>query len=165
MEFFAKYSVELIFGLISAGALGFCKYLSAQVKEYKKLLELREDENVSKAIDEKIIPVKNEFDKKIDLILDQVEELRFSTEEIISNLESDIERVGKKEIADMDKIIRSWRFRIIQLCKIYLEQGYLTSEQFNQLSEMYSLYVGLGGNGPVEDYYAQIKRLPIHNHK
>ena len=33
------------------------------------------------------------------------------------------------------------------------------------LSEMYSLYTGLGGNGPVEDYYAQIKRLPIHNHK
>ena len=70
MEFFAKYGIELVFGLISAGALGFCKYLSAQVKEYKKLLELREDENINKAIDNKIIPVKDELERKIEFVLD-----------------------------------------------------------------------------------------------
>lgn len=163
MEFFAKYSIELIFGLISAGALAFCKYLSAQVKEYKKLLELREDENISKSIDEKIIPVKNELERKIELVLDQVEELRFSTEEIIDRLENSIEEVEEKEKSHIDKIIRSWRFRILQLCDLYLKQGYITSEQFAQLSEMYSLYKGLGGNGPVEDAYIQVKKLPIHS--
>ena len=163
MEFFAKYWLELIFGLISAGALAFCKHLSAQIKEYKKLLELRENESINKAIDERIIPVKDELERKIELVLDQVEELKFSTDEIIQKIENSIEKVEEKEKSDIDKIIRSWRFRILQLCNLYLLQGYMTSEQFTQISEMYSLYTALGGNGPVEDAYSQVKKLPIHN--
>lgn len=163
MEFFAKYGIELVFGLISAGALGFCKYLSAQVKEYKKLLELREDENINKAIDNKIIPVKDELERKIEFVLDQVEELKFSTEEILEKLENSIKEVEEKEKADIDKILRSWRFRILQLCDLYFKQEYITSEQFTQLSEMYSLYKALHGNGPVDDAYAQVKKLPIHH--
>ena len=36
MEFLVEHFIEIIFGLISAGSLGFCKYLTGQIKEYKK---------------------------------------------------------------------------------------------------------------------------------
>ena len=66
MEILTKYAIEIFFGLVSAGALAFCKHLSAQIKEYKKLLELRENESINKAIDERIIPVKDELERKIE---------------------------------------------------------------------------------------------------
>lgn len=139
MEFLSKYCLELIFGLISAGALGFCKYLHSQLKEYKKLLAAREIELVEKTVDEKIEP-----------ILDKLKELQFAMSEI-----------SEKESKDVQIILRSWRFRIIQLCEIFLEQGYMTKNQFTQLSEMYSLYHQLGGNGQVTDYYERTVQLRI----
>ena len=39
----SKYGLELLFGLISAGLLAFCRYLHTQNKELKKLQE--EDKN------------------------------------------------------------------------------------------------------------------------
>ena len=35
----SNYGLELLFGLISAGALAFCKYLWGKNKELEKLIE------------------------------------------------------------------------------------------------------------------------------
>lgn len=161
MEFLVEHFIEIIFGLISAGSLGFCKYLTGQIKEYKRLLELRESENINKAIDLKIAPVKTELEKKIDLVLDKVEELKFSTEEMINAVEMDLNRAVEEEHFHNEQLIRAWRFRIVQLCELYLEQGFMTKSQFTQLSEMYSIYHTLGGNGQVTDYYEKAKALKI----
>ena len=40
--FLGEHLIEIFFGLISAGALGFCKYMHTQMKNYKKLLEEKE---------------------------------------------------------------------------------------------------------------------------
>ena len=53
--FIAEHLVEIFFGLVSAGALAFCKYLHGQLKNYKKLLE------ESKELQ---IPVLNRFRKR-----------------------------------------------------------------------------------------------------
>lgn len=166
MEFLVEHFVEIFFGLLSAGALGFCKYLMGQIKEYKKLLELRESENIDKAIDKKLLPVKTELEKKIELVLDKVEELKFLTQDQMNCMEDEIKELSDEEHFHMDQIIRSWRFRIIQLCELYLEQGFMTKAQFTQLSEMYTLYHTLGGNGQVTDYYEKAKKLDImHDEK
>ena len=161
MDFFVEHFFEIFFGLISAGALGFCKHLVNQIKDYKKLLELRENESVVKTIEEQITPVKSDLEKKIDLVLDRVEELKFATEETIKELEDKIQDISDEEHFHIEQILRSWRFRIIQLCELYLEQGYMTQQQFTQLSEMYALYKALGGNGRVTDYYEKTKALKI----
>lgn len=126
-----KYWLELIFGLISAGALAFCKYLYGEVKNYRKLLEQRENEVVVKTIEEKLKPVQEEI-KKLELYIDQV---------------------AAKEKHDISKIIASWGFRITQLCEIYLEQGYMTQPQYIQLVEMFNLYHELGGNGKIQEIF------------
>ena len=123
--FIAEHLIEIFFGLVSAGALAFCKYLHSQMKNYKKLLEEKETVEFEEAIESRIEPIKNE-----------IEELR-----------KYIREVGAVEKKHMDLIISSYRFRLIQLCKVYIKQGYMTQNQYDQLTEFYKLYNALGGNG------------------
>lgn len=135
------YIIEIIMALVTAGALAFCKFFHSQAKEYKKLLANRENENIEKTIDDKIAPV-----------VDKINELEFQIKEAM-----------EKESSDIGYILSSWRFRIIQLCELYLEQGYLTKCQYVQLSEMYNLYHNLGGNGQVTEYYKKTTALEVVN--
>lgn len=108
-EFLSSHLVEIIFGLISAGALAFCKYLHSQIKKYKKLLDEEDEKKVNKIIDNKIEPIVNE-----------IEEIRKYARE-----------VAITEKSHMDLIISSYRFRLIQLCKEYIKQGYITDYQYD----------------------------------
>jgi hypothetical protein len=58
-------------------------------------------------------------------------------------------------------IINSYKFRLIQLCKSHLRDGYITESDFEQITEMYKLYTGLGGNGQAEEYYDKVLDLQI----
>ena len=104
LTFLAEHIVEVIFGLISAGALAFCRYLYKQLKAYKQMLEEKKYEDLDDRIDEKLKP-----------ILDEIEEIR----EYIRKTES-------KENRDLELIIASYRFRLVQLCKLYIKKGYMT---------------------------------------
>lgn len=139
--FIAEHLVEIFFGLVSAGALAFCKYLHSQLKNYKKLLEESKDTELEKTIDSRIEPIQRE-----------VEELRkyiMETKEIEQN--------------HLQLIISSYKFRLVQLCKAYIKQGYMTQEQYDQLSEFYRIYSGLGGNGQAKEYYELTLELPIRS--
>lgn len=122
---FMKYGTEIFFGLISAGALAFCKYLHKKMKEYQMIIEEREQDETEQIVDAHLEPVIND-----------IEELR----RYIMNIDTEENR-------KMGLIISSYRFRLIQLCKIYLRQQYMTQDQYDQLTEFYKLYTGLGGNG------------------
>ncbi len=140
LAFITEHLLEIIFGLISAGALGFCKYLHKQLNNYKTLLEEKEDSELEETIEEKIEPIKAEL-----------EELR-----------AYIRNVGATEKNHIDLIISSYRFRLVQLCKIYIKQGFMTQDQYDQLTEFYKLYSSLGGNGQAQEYYEKTMELEIH---
>lgn len=140
-SFIAEHLIEILFGLIAAGALGFCKYLHNQMKNYKKLLAEKEDKKIETAIEERLEPITQE-----------IEELRRY-----------IREVGQVEKSHMDLIISSYRFRLIQLCKEFLRQGYMTQQQYDQLSEFYKIYEGLGGNGQAKEYYEKTIVLEVKN--
>lgn len=137
--FLADHLIEIFFGLIAAGALAFCKYLYGQMKNYKKLLEEKKDEKMEMAIDERLEPIASE-----------IEELRRY-----------IRDVGQIEKHHMDLIVSSYRFRLVQLCKEFIRQGYMTQPQYDQLTEFYKLYEALGGNGQAKDYYDKAMLLDI----
>lgn len=140
LAFLAEHILEILFGLISAGALAFCKYMHKQLKNYKQLLEEKKDEQTEEMIESRLEPIQQE-----------IEELR-----------KYIREVGAVEKTHMDLIISSYRFRLVQLCKEFLRQEYMTEAQYEQLSEFYKLYHGLGGNGQAEEYYNRVIKLPIH---
>lgn len=139
--FIAKYGVEILLSLATAGALAFCKYLHRQLKNYQALLNEQESNATDTQIDQHLEPIIND-----------IEELR---RYIIS--------IDQEENRKMGLIISSYRYRLIALCKLYLRQGYMTESQYDQLTEFYKLYNGLGGNGQAKEYYEKAIELPIKN--
>ena len=79
----------------------------------------------------------------------------------IEELRKYIREVDVNENNRINLIIASYRFRLVQLCQIYLNQGYMTSEQYEQLSEFFKVYSGLGGNGQAKAYYDKAMQLPV----
>lgn len=138
-EFICANWDKILLSLITAGALTFCGWTWKQMKNYKSLLDEKDAEALDNAIDEKLAP-----------IIDDIEQLR-----------AYIREVDVSEQHKLDLIIASYRFRLVQLCKIYLQQGYMTQEQFEQLSEFYKMYHGLGGNGQAKQFYDKTIGLPI----
>lgn len=139
LTFVTEHLVEILFGLVSAGALGVCKYFHSQLKNYKKLLEENENEELEKTIDSRIEPIQKEIEELRKYILDT------------KNIEK----------AHLDLILSSYKFRLVQLCKEYMRQGYMKQGQYDQLSEFYRIYSGLGGNGQAKEYYELAVDLPI----
>lgn len=139
LTFVTEHLVEIFFGLVSAGALAFCKYLHSQLKNYKKLLEESKDTELKKTIDSRIEPIQKEIEELRQYIIDT----------------KDIEK------SHMQLIISSYKFRLVQLCKEYIKQGFMTQGQYDQLSEFYRVYSGLGGNGQAKEYYELALELPI----
>ena len=139
--FITEHIVEILFGLISAGALAFCRYLYKQLMAYKKMLQEKKNNDIVELIDEKLKP-----------IVEDIEELR-----------TYIRKIEDKERQDLTLIIASYRFRLVQLCKIYIKQGYMTQDQYDQLTEFYKLYHSLGGNGQAKEYYEKTMELEIRS--
>lgn len=141
LEFITTHLLEIIFGLISAGALAFCKYLYSKMKNYKKLIEEKENSTLDSTIETHIEPIRQE-----------IEELRKYV------LES-----NNVTNTHMDLILSSYRFRLTQLCKAYIQQGFMTNAEYEQLVEFYKVYAGLGGNGQAKTYYERAVQLPVHD--
>lgn len=137
--FIVEHLVEIVFALVTAGALAFCRYLYKQLKAYKQLLNDKKYEDLDDRIDEKLKP-----------ILDDIEEIR----EYIRKTES-------KENRDLELIIASYRFRLVQLCKLYIKKGYMTQDEYDQLTEFFKLYSSLGGNSQAKEYYEKTVKLEI----
>lgn len=139
IEFISTNWAAVLLSLITAGALAFCKWAYKQMNTYKKLLEEKDMQLFDDTIDKKLEP-----------IIEDIEELR-----------DYVRQVDKSEDYKINLIISSYRFRLVQLCKIYLKQGYMTQDQYDQLTEFYKVYEGLGGNGQAKQYYEKTIILEI----
>lgn len=139
MEIITAILISVVSTLIVSGLTALVVYFGKQAKTYKTLLENQKSESLRNTIREELEPV--------------IEE--------IHRLQTRIKKCEDKECADIDVILNSYKFRLIQLCQTYLRQGYLTQAQFDQISEFHRVYTGLGGNGQAQEYYDKVKLLPI----
>lgn len=110
-----------------------------QVKGYKKLLAEKEEFILNQNIDSQIKPI---WDK-------------------LQDLRQFILEVKQTEQEHISLLIESQRFSLIQLCKVYIKQGFMSQEQYDKLSEDYKIYHALGGNGQAKEYYELAIELPI----
>lgn len=140
-SFFANYWAEILLTLITAGSLAFCRYIYKQMKNYKKLLDQQNEEALLNLITTKLKPI----------------------ETSIQDLFNELRELKLLHNQHIESILKSYRFRLIQLCKTYLDQGYMTSKQYEQLSEFFKLYSELGGNSQAKEYYERTVELPIHD--
>ena len=168
MEILTKYALEIIFGLISAGALAFCKHLWTQNKELVKMQKADQSRQYRQMIVDEIEPIVEELTRLKEEInqienkgRDKVIELEHTSEEEHKQMYQDLEKTHAETLKALSLIINSYKFRLIQLCKSHLRDGYITAEDFEQVSEMYKLYHGLGGNGQAQEYYEKVLKLEM----
>lgn len=132
---------KILLSLITTGALTFCGWCWKQMRNYRKLLKQQEANRFDEAIEEKIEPVKQD----------------------IQELRDYVATVDTAEKHKMDLIVSSYRYRLTQLCRLYLTRGYMTIGEYDQLNEFYHLYTGLGGNGEAKIWYDRAIQLDIHD--
>lgn len=141
----AEWGLEILFALISAAVVGWAKWNANKLKkELQTAKELTEEKK------------KHDIDTSIEVSLEPIYEE-------LEDLRKYIRETENIEKTHMSLIIASYRFRLIQLCKGFLKQGYITTAQIEQLTEFYKLYTGLGGNGQGKVFYDMALQLPRNN--
>lgn len=144
-NFLAEWGMEILFAVISAGIVGYFKFQGSKLKkkltDYESMLQ---DKNTAEHMEM--------VEARLEPIYEELEELRTYIRET-QNIEK----------AHMTLIIASYRFRLVQLCKEFIKQGYMTYAQYEQLTEFYKLYIGLGGNGQAKEFYERAIQLPIQD--
>lgn len=168
MEILTKYALEIFFGLVSAGALAFCKLLYNKNKRLEEMQ--REDQNRKhrQMIIDEIEPIVAELTKLKAEIVDvdtnaktMYAQFKADSEATHAIMYKDLRAVEEKNNINLNMIINSYKFRLIQLCKTHLRDNYITEHDFEQITEMYKLYHGLGGNGQAQEYYERVMELEI----
>ena len=161
MEILTEYGLEIFFGLVSAGLLAYCKHLWSQKQELAK----RKEEDLTRLhrqmILDEIEPIIEELKRIKDNLQGSIDTLRREADHTHADMYKDLELVTKKNDKNLELIINSYKFRLIQLCKTHLRDGYISQDEFDQVTEMYKLYHGLGGNGQAQDYYERVMELEI----
>lgn len=143
----AEWGTEILLGLISAAVIGYAKWKNSKLMKEKELAEKNAETLAEQKLDEKI---DTHIQIELESVYQELEDLRKYCRE-----NENIEK------SHMNLIVASYRFRLVQLCKGFLNQGYITTAQMEQLSEFYKLYKGLGGNGQAEIYYSKAMQLPL----
>ena len=151
-----------------------------QEKErYEKLLKDEQARNFRNMIVEEIEPIADELviikttiEQKTKEFEDCLEEkdgvLEGKVDKILAHHDTDKEEFDERlrdltrEYEDkLRRILESYKFRFIQLCKTHIKDGWITDSEWEQIVTFYDLYHGLGGNGQAEEYYNKVKQLEI----
>lgn len=168
MEILTKYAIEIFFGLVSAGALAFCKYLWGKNQKLEEMQKADQNRQYRQMILDEIEPIITEITR----LKNEINQVNTNAQQEIVRLEGNAQKEHQKMYCDLNKvqdenkknfnlIINSYKFRLIQLCKTHLRDGYISEADFEQISEMYKLYHGLGGNGQAQEYYDKVLELDM----
>ena len=168
MEILTKYALEIFFGLVSAGALAFCKHLYSKNKKLEEMQKADQNRQYRQMILDEIEPIINEITRlkseitKVDTDA-KVALAQFKTQADATkqHMYDDLNEIQAKNDENFKLIINSYKFRLIQLCKTHIRDGYISESDFEQITEMYKLYHGLGGNGQAQEYYDKVLELDI----
>lgn len=145
MEFLSEWGSQIILSLVIA-ALTYVlnknmKAKDESTKRYQELLAKEADTKTKEEIDVQLEPIYKELEDIRKRILSLQDREDKSLSEINQNFKL---------------IVASYKYRLIQLCKEFLNQGFMYQYQYEQLNEFYNLYTNLGGNGQAKNYYEKV---------
>ena len=110
--------------------------------------------------------------ERINFLREEINKVNLNAQTGITSLETkeeiehkhmydDLNSIQSENTKNFNLIINSYKFRLIQLCKTHLRDDYITESDFEQITEMYKLYHGLGGNGQAQEYYDKVLKLDV----
>ena len=175
----------VIISLSVAAVTGLVAWLGRQIVKYNKLTKQQEDEVLKKtltdALNVQLEPIRQDivnlkkvetvFQTRLTPVQDEIEHLKDDITEILNSLKAqgiDLtnvnERLSNIELKEnhLENETRcAWRYRIRQLCHVYIARGYMSYDEYLQLQEMYNLYAAIGGNGQTKELYEKPTKLEI----
>lgn len=167
-EFITAHLWEIFFSLLTAGSLAFCKYLWSR---NKKLEEMQKEDQVRQQrqmiLDEieplvqELTVIHNEIVTDRNNTQKELTQLKLNAEHTHEDMYADLAKIQEGNDRNFTLILNSYKFRLIQLCKTHIRDGYISEHDFEQITEMYKLYTGLGGNGQAQEYYDKVIALEI----
>ena len=167
-EFIVSHLWEIFFGLLSAGALAFCKYLWGSNKKLKQMQQEDQTRQQRQMILDEIDPIiqelteiHNEVNANKTAVDQELTQMKLNAEHTHENMYDDLKKIQAGNERNFTLILNSYKFRLIQLCKTHIKDGYISGHDFEQITEMYKLYTGLGGNGQAQEYYDKVIALQI----
>lgn len=86
----------------------------------------------------------------------------FSSVLASSGLWAYISKRSEKKDARTEMLIGLAHDRIMWLGMKYIEQGYITSDEYENLLYLYKPYEKMGGNGSAKRVMNEVNKLPIH---
>ena len=104
------------------------------------------------------------FSTRLKPMQEEIEYLKDDIQELLNSLEQqglDLEDMRRSEEILQKETRSAWRYRIRQLCHVYLERGCMTADEYDQLQKMFGIYEAIGGNGQTKDLYDRVKTLDI----
>lgn len=154
--FLVEWGTEIILSLVIAMLTYFFKKgdkeKDAQMKHYQELLEEERNGKVEKQIEIQLQP-----------IYDELEEIRKRVMDLSDHHDIDVENLHCEHHEDLDKIrnnldliVSSYKYRLVELCRGLIAQGFMYQYQYDHLSEFFTLYTKLGGNGQAKAYYDKV---------
>lgn len=169
-EFIVSHLWEILFGLLSAGALAFCKYLWGRNKKLEEMQKADQTRQQRQMILDEIEPIIQELTTIHGEVAanqaatqQELAQMKLNAEHTHENMYSDLAKIQEGNERNFTLILNSYKFRLIQLCKTHLKDGYISEHDFEQITEMYKLYTGLGGNGQAQEYYDKVIALEIRS--
>lgn len=72
-----------------------------------------------------------------------------------------MQKLSEKKDAKFQMLLGLGHDRIIHLCEKYIEQGWVSTDDYENLEKyLYQPYKAMGGNGTAEKLMEQVKKLP-----
>lgn len=148
--FLTEWGTEILLSLVIT-MLGYflkqsIKDKQEQEKRYQELIQNEQTQKIDEQIDAHLEPIYKDL-----------EDIRTRLLNVADKEDADIARVNE----NFELILASYRYRLSQLCKQLLNQGFMYQDQYENLNEFYTLYHKMGGNGQAKNYYEKCSRLEI----
>ena len=130
---------------------------------YQELLYHEREEQTKKAVEVQLEPIYKELEEIRKRVFD-LSDYHMSDVNLIRKAMDDREDAMRTEAQErlkliddnLDLIISSYKYRLVELCKGLEQQGFMYQYQYDHLSEFYHLYRNLGGNGQAQEYFEKV---------
>lgn len=150
LEFFIKWGLGIITGVLTTVFLVFRKEFVEYIK-YKRGKQ------------------KKEFLKEVDQEMENLEEKMESYEENMQHQDTAyLQKLGELEekimkilVPIQEATLSSHYQALLEKCKHYVRQEYITADELDLLEKDYDTYHSLGGNGHMEIWMSRIRQLPV----
>lgn len=132
---------------------------------YQELLNNERDEKTKELVKVELEPLWKELEEIRKRVFDlqdchiaDTASIRKAMDEREHNMRTEAKKNLDLINENLDLIISSYKYRLVELCKGLEAQGFMYQYQYDHLSEFYHLYRNLGGNGQAQDYYEKVCR-------